>query len=34
MFVEDTDRKHYTVEEYKKITNYENTKESSKKKLN
>ena len=25
MFVEDTDRKHYTVEEYKKITNYENT---------
>ena len=26
MFVEDTDRKHYTVEEYKKITNYENTK--------
>ena len=26
MFVEYTDRKHYTVEEYKKITNYENTK--------
>ena len=26
MFVEDTNRKHYTVEEYKKITNYENTK--------
>ena len=26
MFVEDTDRKHYIVEEYKKITNYENTK--------
>ena len=26
MFVEDTDRRHYTVEEYKKITNYENTK--------
>ena len=26
MFVEDTDRKHYTVEEYKKNTNYENTK--------
>ena len=26
IFVEDTDRKHYTVEEYKKITNYENTK--------
>ena len=26
MFVEDTYRKHYTVEEYKKITNYENTK--------
>ena len=26
MFVEDTGRKHYTVEEYKKITNYENTK--------
>lgn len=26
MFIEDTDRKHYTVEEYKKITNYENTK--------
>ena len=26
MFVEDTDRKHYTVEEYKKITNYKNTK--------
>ena len=26
MFVEDTDRKHYTVEEYKKITKYENTK--------
>ena len=26
MFVEDTDRKHYTVEEYKQITNYENTK--------
>ena len=26
MFVKDTDRKHYTVEEYKKITNYENTK--------
>ena len=29
MFVEDTDRKHYTVEEYKKITNFENaTRES------
>ena len=26
MFVEDTNRKHYTIEEYKKITNYENTK--------
>ena len=26
MFIEDTGRKHYTVEEYKKITNYENTK--------
>lgn len=26
MFVENTSRKHYTVEEYKKITNYENTK--------
>ncbi len=26
MFVEDTGRKHYSVEEYKKITNYENTK--------
>ena len=26
LFVEDTGRKHYTVEEYKKITNYENTK--------
>ncbi len=26
MFVEDTNRKHYTVEEYKKITNYDNTK--------
>ena len=26
LFVKDTDRKHYTVEEYKKITNYENTK--------
>jgi hypothetical protein len=26
MFVEDTGRKHYTIEEYKKITNYENTK--------
>ena len=26
MFVEDTGRKHYTVEEYKNITNYENTK--------
>lgn len=26
MFVEDTDIKRYTVEEYKKITNYENTK--------
>ena len=26
IFVEDTNRKHYTVEEYKKITNYENTK--------
>lgn len=26
LFVEDTDRKHYTVEEYKKITNHENTK--------
>lgn len=26
IFVEDTGRKHYTVEEYKKITNYENTK--------
>ena len=31
MFVEDTDRKHYTVEEYKKITNYENTKKVLKK---
>lgn len=27
MFVEDTNRKHYTIEEYKKITNYENTKQ-------
>ncbi len=26
MFIEDTERKHYTVEEYKKITNFENTK--------
>ena len=26
MIVEDTNRKHYTIEEYKKITNYENTK--------
>ena len=26
MFVEDTGRKHYTIEEYKKITNYDNTK--------
>lgn len=26
MFVENTDKKHYTVEEYKKITNYDNTK--------
>ena len=26
MFVEDTGRKHYSVEEYKKITNYKNTK--------
>lgn len=26
MFVEDTGRKHYSVEEYKKIPNYENTK--------
>ena len=26
MFVEDTDRKHYTIEEYKKITNFDNTK--------
>ena len=26
MFVEDTQRKHYTIEEYKKITNYDNTK--------
>ncbi len=26
MFVEDTGRKHYNIEEYKKITNYENTK--------
>lgn len=26
MFVEDTGRKHYTVEEYKNVTNYENTK--------
>lgn len=26
MFVEDTDRKHYTIAEYKQITNYENTK--------
>ena len=26
MFVEDTNREHYTIEKYKKITNYENTK--------
>ena len=26
MFVEETGRKHYTVEQYKKITNFENTK--------
>lgn len=26
MFVEDTNRKHYTIEKYRKITNYENTK--------
>ena len=26
MFIEETGRKHYSVEEYKKITNYENTK--------
>lgn len=26
MFIEDTGRKHYTIEEYKKITNYENNK--------
>lgn len=26
MFVEDTGRQHYTIEQYKKITNYENTK--------
>ena len=26
MFIEDTGRKHYTVEQYKKITNFENTK--------
>ena len=26
MFVEDIDRKHYTIEEYKKITNFDNTK--------
>ena len=26
MFVEDTGRKHYTIAEYKQITNYENTK--------
>ena len=26
MFIEYTGRKHYTIEEYKKITNYENTK--------
>ncbi len=26
MFVEDTNRKHYTIAEYKQITNYENTK--------
>ena len=26
MFVKDTDRKHYTIEEYKKITNFDNTK--------
>ena len=26
MFVEDTNRKHYSVDEYKNITNYENTK--------
>ena len=26
MFVEDTNRKRYSIEEYKKITNYDNTK--------
>lgn len=26
MFIEDTGRKHYTIEEYKNITNYDNTK--------
>ena len=26
MFIEDTGRKHYSIEEYKKITNYDNTK--------
>ena len=26
MFIEETGRKHYTIEEYKKITNYDNTK--------
>ena len=26
MLIEDTERKHYTIEEYKKITNYDNTK--------
>ena len=26
MFIEDTGRKHYTIDEYKKITNYDNTK--------
>ena len=26
MFIEDTGRKHYTIEDYKKITNYDNTK--------
>ena len=26
MFIEDTGRKHYTIEEYKRITNYDNTK--------
>lgn len=26
MFIEDIERKHYTIEEYKKITNYDNTK--------